>query len=163
MMEWEFDQKNKEALAHMIVIDELPFSFVENSGFNYYQRVNQPLFDVPCRGEWLHIRCATHIVNLIVQDGIKHVGKSIESIRCSVKWIKKLGTRIEIFDNCTRSASCDNTKSLVLDIPTRWNSTYNMLEVAHEYKDAFARYDLEDVEFRLHIRSKGHSVPTAKD
>ncbi|GJZ76443.1 zinc finger BED domain-containing protein RICESLEEPER 2-like protein [Tanacetum coccineum] len=76
-------------------------------------------------GEWLHIRCAAHVVNLIVQDGIKHVGSSIESIR--------------------------------------WNSTYNMLEVAHEYKDAFAMYDLEDVDFGLHIMNKGHSVPNSED
>nr|GEU54663.1 hypothetical protein [Tanacetum cinerariifolium] len=105
-------------------------------------------------GEWLHIRCVAHIVNLIVQDGIKHVGKSIESIRCALKWIKKSSTRIEKFDKCARSTRCDSTKSLVLDVPTRWNSTYNMLEVAHEYKDAFARYDLEDVDFGLHIRNK---------
>nr|GEX02679.1 zinc finger BED domain-containing protein RICESLEEPER 2-like [Tanacetum cinerariifolium] len=39
-------------------------------------------------------------------------------------------------------------------LKVRWNSTYNMLEVPHEYKDAFARYDLEDVDFRLHIRNK---------
>ena len=51
MMAWKFDQKkSKRALAHMIVVDELPFSFVENSGFRHYQKINQPLFDVPCRG-----------------------------------------------------------------------------------------------------------------
>ncbi|PWA43032.1 zinc finger BED domain-containing protein RICESLEEPER 2 [Artemisia annua] len=38
-----------------------------------------------------------------------------------------------------------------------------MLEVAHEYKDAFARYDLEDVDFGLHIMDQGHSVPTSDD
>nr|GEY22736.1 hypothetical protein [Tanacetum cinerariifolium] len=114
-------------------------------------------------GEWLHIRCATHVVKLIVQDGIKHVGSSIESIRCAVKWIKKSGTRIEKFNKYAQSARCESTKSLVIDCPTRWNSTYNMLEVAHEYKDAFARYDLEEVDFGLHIVNKGHSVPRSKD
>ncbi|GJT56771.1 zinc finger BED domain-containing protein RICESLEEPER 2-like protein [Tanacetum coccineum] len=29
--------------------DELPFSFVERDGFRHYSRINQPLFDVPCR------------------------------------------------------------------------------------------------------------------
>nr|GEY86485.1 heat shock cognate 70 kDa protein-like [Tanacetum cinerariifolium] len=114
-------------------------------------------------GEWLHIRCADYVFNLIVQDGIKHVGSSIERIRCAVKWIKKSGTRIEKFNKCARSARCESTKSLVLDCPTRWNFTYNMLEVAHEYKDAFARYDLEEVDFGLYIMNKGHSVPSSED
>ncbi|GJW99918.1 zinc finger BED domain-containing protein RICESLEEPER 2-like protein [Tanacetum coccineum] len=243
MMAWKFDQKkSKRALAHMIVVDELPFSFVHNSGFRHYQKINQPLFDVPCRGtitqeclkmyreekcklreivkknigrgvdigkeiesclnewefdnilsisvdnassndgaiefmkmilekksncllrgKWLHIRCAAHVINLIVQDGMKKVDKSIEGIRCAVKWIKKSGSRIEKFTKCAQSARCDSTKSLVLDCPTRWNSTYNMLEVAHVYEDAFARYDIEEVEFGNHIRRKGHSVPTTDD
>nr|GEX97423.1 zinc finger BED domain-containing protein RICESLEEPER 2-like [Tanacetum cinerariifolium] len=38
-----------------------------------------------------------------------------------------------------------------------------MLKVAHEYKDAFTRYDLEDVDFGLRIVNKGHSVPTSED
>ncbi|GKE33890.1 zinc finger BED domain-containing protein RICESLEEPER 2-like protein, partial [Tanacetum coccineum] len=62
-----------------------------------------------------------------------------------------------------QSARCDSTKSLILDCLTRWNSTYAMLEVAHVYEDAFARYDLEDVDFGNHIRSKDHSVPTSND
>nr|GEV47725.1 reverse transcriptase domain-containing protein [Tanacetum cinerariifolium] len=78
------------------------------------------------RGEWLHIRCEAHVVNLIVQNGIKHIGRLIESIRCTVKWIKKS-------------------------------------EVAHEYKDAFARYDLEEVDFGLRIVKRGHSVPRSED
>ncbi|GJU55718.1 zinc finger BED domain-containing protein RICESLEEPER 2-like protein [Tanacetum coccineum] len=243
MMAWKFDQnKSKRALAHMIVVDELPFSFVRNSGFRHFQRINQPEFDILCRGtitkecltmyqeeknklretlqknigrvslttdgwtsgkqksymaltahfidnEWnlvkkvlnfrkldghhgidigkrgngCNIRCAAHVINLIVQDGMKKVDNSIEGIRCAVKWIKKSGTRIEKFIKCTQSARCDSTKSLILDCPTRWNSTYAMLEVAHVYEDAFARYDLEDVDFGNHIRSNGHSVPTSND
>ncbi|GJS89440.1 zinc finger BED domain-containing protein RICESLEEPER 2-like protein, partial [Tanacetum coccineum] len=228
MMAWKFDQnKSKRALAHMIVVDELPFSFVKNSGFRHFQRINQPLFDIPCRGtitkecltmyqeeknklretlqknigrvslttdgwtsgkkksymaltahfidnewnlvkkvlnfrkldghrgidigkgvesclnewgfdnvlsisvdnasandsaidfmkmileknyncllkgKWMHIRCAAHVINLIVQDGMKKVDNSIEGIRCAVKWIKKSGTRIEKFTKCAQSS-----------------------------------------------------------
>ncbi|GJW19996.1 zinc finger BED domain-containing protein RICESLEEPER 2-like protein [Tanacetum coccineum] len=134
-----------------------------DSAITFMKLILEKYDDCLLSGEWIHIRCAAHVVNLIVQDGIKHVGRSIESIRCAVKWIKKSGTRIEKFNKCARSARCESTKSLILDCPTRWNSTYNMLEVAHEYKDAFTRYDLEEVDFGLHIRNKGHSVPGPED
>ncbi|GKD41106.1 zinc finger BED domain-containing protein RICESLEEPER 2-like protein [Tanacetum coccineum] len=115
------------------------------------------------KGKWMHIRCAAHVINLIVQDGMKKVDNSIKGIRCAVKCIKKSGTRIKKFTKCAQSARCDITKSLILDCPTRWNSTYAMLEASHVYEDAFSRYDLEDVDFGNHIRRKGHSVPTSND
>ena len=36
-----------EALARMIIIDELPFKFVEHEGFRYYSNVLQPRVTVP--------------------------------------------------------------------------------------------------------------------
>nr|GFA95423.1 zinc finger BED domain-containing protein RICESLEEPER 2-like [Tanacetum cinerariifolium] len=103
-----------------------------------------------CLNEWgfnnilsISVDNASSNDNAIVQDGIKHVGSSIESIRCAIKWIKKSGTRIEKFNKCAQSARCNSTKSLVLDCPTRWNFTYNMLKVTHEYKDAFNRAQLD--------------------
>nr|XP_016447961.1 PREDICTED: uncharacterized protein LOC107773024 [Nicotiana tabacum] len=47
---WKFDQKVvRRALIEMIVIDELPFSFVENEGFMKFMRKTQPLFRLPSR------------------------------------------------------------------------------------------------------------------
>ena len=36
----------REALARMIIVDELPFKFVEHEGFRYYSNVLQPRFTV---------------------------------------------------------------------------------------------------------------------
>ncbi|GJR89238.1 zinc finger BED domain-containing protein RICESLEEPER 2-like protein [Tanacetum coccineum] len=90
-----------------------------------------------------------------MQDGIRVSDKSIENIRYAVKWIKKLGNRIEKFKRCAEISKCDIIKNLILDVPTRWNSTYNMLEVAQAYEEAFDRYDLEDVNFGNALRKKG--------
>ncbi|GKC97687.1 zinc finger BED domain-containing protein RICESLEEPER 2-like protein [Tanacetum coccineum] len=114
-------------------------------------------------GKWIHIRCVAHILNLVVQDGIRVIDKSIANIRYAVKWIKKSGNRIEKFKRCSEIAKCDIIKNLILDVPTRWNSTYNMLEVAQAYEDAFDRYDLEDVNFGNALRKKGFLVPTLED
>ncbi|CAA3027478.1 zinc finger BED domain-containing RICESLEEPER 2-like [Olea europaea subsp. europaea] len=37
-------------------------------------------------GSYLHVRCSTHIVNLIVQEGLKEFNPSIERIRNAVKY-----------------------------------------------------------------------------
>ncbi|XP_076895205.1 zinc finger BED domain-containing protein RICESLEEPER 2-like [Bidens hawaiensis] len=113
--------------------------------------------------KWIHIRCAAHILNLVVQDGMKNVDESIENIRYVVKWVKKSGARIEKFKKCAESARCASTKELVLDVPTRWNSTYLMLDVAEAYEHAFYRFDLEDATFGNEIRKKNHLVTTSED
>uniref|UniRef100_A0A3Q7HMK2 hAT-like transposase RNase-H fold domain-containing protein n=1 Tax=Solanum lycopersicum TaxID=4081 RepID=A0A3Q7HMK2_SOLLC len=40
---------------------------------------------------------------------------------------------------------CD--KMLSLDVPTRWNSTYLMLDTAEKFEKAFERFDLYDGNF----------------
>ena len=45
LISWRFDQeKSREAFARMIVMDELPFSFIERPGFRQFMFVAQPKF-----------------------------------------------------------------------------------------------------------------------
>nr|KAJ0191201.1 hypothetical protein LSAT_V11C800389740 [Lactuca sativa] len=284
---WKFDQNEcRKALAHMLVVDELPFSFVEGTGFRYYNSVNQPLFKVPCiststtdvyqlfvdekekirnfikknvgriclttdtwtskqqscymcltahfidnewklkkkvlcfssqeshrgvdigkmvekclmeweienvftisvdnasandvaidflkksfqnsnkcllNGKWMHIRCVAHILNLVVQDGIKKVDKAVEIVRWAVKWIRQSPSRIHKFTEFAKVANPGITKHLKRDVPTRWNSTYHMLEIAQAYEKTFDRYDLEEFDFRYEIEKAGLSIPSSSN
>jgi hypothetical protein len=40
------------------------------------------------KGKFLHMRCAAHIVNLIVRDGLQEVDQSIKRVRAVVRYIK---------------------------------------------------------------------------
>ena len=42
-----FIKKIRLALARMIIVDELPFRFVEHEGFNYYMNVVESRFPIP--------------------------------------------------------------------------------------------------------------------
>ncbi|KAL5779200.1 hypothetical protein ACOSQ2_009937 [Xanthoceras sorbifolium] len=42
-------EDTRKALAEMLVVDELPFRFVEKQGFQKFCRVGMPKFDVPSR------------------------------------------------------------------------------------------------------------------
>ncbi|XP_070031712.1 zinc finger BED domain-containing protein RICESLEEPER 1-like [Nicotiana tomentosiformis] len=47
---WKFDQAlSRRALAQMIILDELPFSFVEKEGFKKFIGVTIPQFQIPSR------------------------------------------------------------------------------------------------------------------
>ncbi|KAL4587636.1 hypothetical protein LXL04_000508 [Taraxacum kok-saghyz] len=284
---WRFEQKeNRKALAYMIVVDELPFRFVEGAGFKHYNSVSQPLFKIPCRstttldvyalfeeekekigafikknkgriclttdtwtstqqscymcltahfvnnewklvkkvlnfcpqeyhrgvdigkvvetcliewgieniltisvdnasandvaieflkknfqnsnkcllnGKWTHIRCVAHVLNLVVQDGVKKVGSAVENVRWACRWIRQAPSRIDKFAKFSKLVTNGTTKHLTRDVSTRWNSTYQMLEVAQAYEKTFERYDFEESEFRTEIEKAGLSVPSASD
>lgn len=271
---WKFDQEEcRKALCRMIIIDELPFRFVEKEGFKQFMKVAQPCFRIPsrttvtrdcfdlfdeekhklmnlfketqqrvclttdtwtsvqrinymvitahwidtkwtlhkriinfcpisshrgedlakaigkCLHEWglhriftvtvdnassnnvavselskqltkwgtnlmsgshLHVRCMAHIVNLIVQDGIKEANVSIERVRQAVRYIRQSPARWLKFQECCEDENLVK-KSLCLDVPTRWNSTYMMLNRAIEYESAILDYADHDIGMTHHL------------
>ncbi|WZZ54355.1 hypothetical protein YC2023_054462 [Brassica napus] len=44
--------------------------------------------DLVCGGEFFHVRCSAHILNLIVQDGLAVIGGALQKIRESVKFVR---------------------------------------------------------------------------
>ncbi|CAN4077925.1 unnamed protein product [Withania somnifera] len=104
-------------------------------------------------GQHLHVRCMAHILNLIVQDGLKEIGKSVKRVRQAVKYIKQSPQRIAKFKECCESQLITCRKSLCLDVPTRWNSTYLMLETAQHFELAFERFSFYDNGFLDYLRT----------
>ena len=76
----------------------------------------------------------THILNLIVKDGLKGAREALSKKRGGVKYIKWSDGRIRKFEACVKSAGLDMSTSLKLDVPTRWNSMFSMLESALKYE-----------------------------
>ncbi|KAH0766223.1 hypothetical protein KY290_002212 [Solanum tuberosum] len=272
---WKFDQEEcRKALCRMVIIDELPFRFVEKEGFKQFMKVAQPCFHIPsrttvtrdcfdlfyeekhklmavfkeaqqrvslttdtwtsiqrinymvitahwidknwtlhkriinfcpisshrgedlgksiskCLHEWglhriftvtvdnassnsvaitelskqltkwgtnlmggshLHIRCMAHIVNLIVQDGTKEANVCIERVRQAVRYIRQSPARWKKFQECCENENLTK-KSLCLDVPTRWNSTYMMLNRVIEYEGAIVEYADRDIGLALHLK-----------
>ncbi|KAK9733116.1 hypothetical protein RND81_04G044500 [Saponaria officinalis] len=49
------------------------------------------------RGNYMHVRCVAHIINLIVWDGLKANKKSINKVRYAVKFSKSSPNRLQYF------------------------------------------------------------------
>ena len=114
-------------------------------------------------GDHLHVRCMAHILNLIVQDRLKEIGKSVKLVRQSVKYIKQSPARLRKFKECCESELITCKKSLCLDVPTKWNSTYSMLDIAQHFELAFERYSFKDIEYLNHLRTFGSDSFENKD
>ena len=101
-------------------------------------------------GKKFHIRCCTHILNLIVQDGLKAIDHSVIKIRDCIKYIKSSSARKERFVYCVAQVGMRGcTRGLRQDVPTRWNSTYLMLDSALFYRRALINLGLSDNDFKF--------------
>jgi hypothetical protein len=115
-------------------------------------------------GEYLHMRCVAHIINLIVMEGLKEIDISVKRVRESVKFIKGGTSRFARFKKCAELAKVQSKVFLKLDVCTRWNSTYLMLNVAQQYEKAFERYSDEDLYYKLELEGEdGPGVPDKAD
>nr|GMD81328.1 zinc finger BED domain-containing protein RICESLEEPER 2-like [Ipomoea batatas] len=72
-----------------------------------------------CDGEFFHVRCCVHILNLIVQDGLKIASVALGKIRESVKYVKGSEARMMSFQECAQRVGVNITCGLSTDVPTR--------------------------------------------
>ncbi|KAL6495696.1 hypothetical protein OROGR_030259 [Orobanche gracilis] len=105
-------------------------------------------------GKYLHLRCACHILNLIVKDGLKELNASIKSIRNVVLFIHSSPSRLSKFREFATLAKFASTSTVPMDVKTRWNATYKMLDVALKYRRVFERMSEEWLPFMNYFREK---------
>ena len=100
-------------------------------------------------GEFFHIRCYAHILNLIVQDGLKVASDALLKIRQSLHYVRASESRKKQFFQCVEQVGgIDTSIGLRSDCVTRWNSTYTMLESAINYRQDFQSLSLIDKNYK---------------
>lgn len=100
-------------------------------------------------GDMFHLRCCAHIINLIVKNGLDVVQGLIEKIRKSVLYINHSPKRNEQFERALIQNRLNPKKRVSLDVETRWNSTYDMINDALGCRVAFERLAELDCEYKL--------------
>lgn len=113
-------------------------------------------------GEHLHMRCAAHIVNLVVTQGMKEHQQSVSKLRFAVGWVKKSPGRWKKIKEAAVLEKIVTKKHLWLDSPTRWNGAFIMLDRACQYRRAFERYAKMDKSFKVDMADYG-GIPTKED
>ncbi|KAI4334919.1 hypothetical protein L6164_013620 [Bauhinia variegata] len=131
-----------------------------NVALSYLVRRLNDVHGTILKGEFMHLRCCAHILNLIVSDGLKEIDSSIERIRAAIRYVRSSPQRMSFFLQAAEYVKIDYKKKLCLDVPTRWNSTYLMLDCAEKFEKAFARLEDDDMSY---LASFGHDNPPSSD
>lgn len=136
-----------------------------NDAIKYMQRVLNESNGCIAKGEYLHMRCVAHIVNLIVSEGLKEINRSVVRVRAAVKFVKGETSRLARFKKCAELAKVQTKAFLTVDVCTRWNSTYLMLNTAQQYEKAFEMYSDEDPYYKLDLNDEkdGPGIPEKSD
>ncbi|KAH9752797.1 zinc finger BED domain-containing protein RICESLEEPER 1 [Citrus sinensis] len=131
----------RRAVTKMIIMGELPLSFVDNKGFMHFCSVAIPQFVMPSRRT----------------VGLNELHASVAAIWNAVKYVRSSTTRLQAFKQCVQQVKCPNG-TVVLDCPTRWNSTYLMLMTALKFQAAFDRMAEVDKLYEAYFLEKENNV-----
>ncbi|KAH0681794.1 hypothetical protein KY289_019546 [Solanum tuberosum] len=105
--------------------------------------------------QFLHVRCNAHILNLIVKEGLNEQIEPISHIRSAIKYVRSSSSRFATFKSVVEKVKIDTRGLVSLDVETRWNSTYTMLDKALKFEKAFARMYVDDQNYQKQCREIG--------
>lgn len=88
---------------------------------------------LPLGSQLFHLRCMTYFE---FQDAFFEIRSVLNDIRESVRFINNFEGRLMKFSEIVNSLGF-HVKKFMLDYPTRWNSTYEMLVIAFKMRDSF--------------------------
>ncbi|KAH9650090.1 BED-type domain-containing protein [Citrus sinensis] len=173
----------RRTVTKMIIMGELPLSFVYNKGFRHFCSVAIPQFVMPSRRTIdrdvmelffeekgnveefdLQQQAAGVSYNRFMDFCSKHelpglgeLHASVTVIRNVVKYVRSSSTRLRTFKQCAEQVNCPK-EIVVFDCPTRWNSTYLMLMIALKFQTAFDRMVEVDKPYEAYFAEKENNV-----
>ena len=112
---------------------------VDNASSNlttikFLQRITKDWNGIVLENEFMHMRCCAHIPNLIMGEGLKEIDAFVARVHETVRYVKSLSNRNKTFRIFMERLGMESKSLLCLDVPTRWNSTYLMLETAKNFE-----------------------------
>ncbi|CAI0401485.1 unnamed protein product [Linum tenue] len=137
----------KEWGLHKIFTITVDNASTNDSAIKYIVRKTKNSSGTILKHDFLHLRCSAHILNLILQDGMKELDESIIKIRNAVRYVRSSPTRLLNFKKCIEMEEIQYKGLVGLDVETRWNSTYVMLAAAEKFERAFAKMIGEDYKY----------------
>lgn len=83
-----------------------------------------------------HFPCFAHTLNLILQDALKNAKELIDKIKRIVSFFKRSSSGLEKLYSVQKNNLGLEPKKFIQEVPTRWNSTFYMIQRFFELQDA---------------------------
>ncbi|XP_074290537.1 zinc finger BED domain-containing protein RICESLEEPER 2-like [Silene latifolia] len=83
---------------------------------------------------------------------------AIVKVRTLCKYVRASPARMEKFKACILQEKLESKKLVCLDVETRWNSTYLMLEIAVNFKKAFGCLIVNDSNLQKEMKKVGGNI-----
>uniref|UniRef100_A0A803MR43 Transposase n=1 Tax=Chenopodium quinoa TaxID=63459 RepID=A0A803MR43_CHEQI len=87
-------------------------------------------------GDYMHMRCVAHIINLIVWDGSKKNKKSINKVRYVVRFVKSSQSRLKLFKDIAASGGIgeDDLRNYGAPLESDWKVVEGLVVFLREFK-----------------------------
>ncbi|KAF6154605.1 hypothetical protein GIB67_022340 [Kingdonia uniflora] len=92
-------------------------------------------------GQYFHVRCCCHILNLMVKDGLDVCKDALENVRQTTIYLHSLQKRYQDFTKICQALSIKSRKPPI-DVKHRWNSTYLMLNAIISLQQPITQYQM---------------------
>ncbi|KAH0670555.1 hypothetical protein KY290_025971 [Solanum tuberosum] len=89
------------------------------------------------------------------KGGLDEQIEPISHIRSAIKFVRSSSSRFATFKSVAEKVKIDTRGLVSLDVETRWNSTYTMLDKALKFEKAFARMYVDDQNYQKQCREIG--------
>jgi hypothetical protein len=125
------------------------------------QQVREYLNEQFCQdlGNDFHIRCGCHITDRAVKDSAVYMRAQLQQLRDLLKGIRLSSTIPQKFKNTQVRLGRVHLRDVpVLDVDTRWSSSFVMIKSSFELKDFWKQYAMTTpliLERRLLLRKSG--------
>ncbi|GBC32317.2 zinc finger BED domain-containing protein RICESLEEPER 2-like [Rhizophagus irregularis DAOM 181602=DAOM 197198] len=136
-IELEGSHTGKNIAEELIMINSITTDNASNNDtmFSYLELWAKDN-DIDFSGNNQQCRCFAHVVNLAVQAALKELKPEIDKIRNLIVKSRSLSQRRKKFSEISKLNGVDDLLP-ILDVPTRWNSTYDMVKRALDLKVVF--------------------------
>ncbi|XP_071932945.1 zinc finger BED domain-containing protein RICESLEEPER 2-like [Coffea arabica] len=107
-----------------------------------------------------HVNGVRHAICKYCEKDIAADPRShIDCIRAAVRYVRQSPSRLKKFKECVEIEKIECKRLLCLDVSTRWNSTYLMLDTAQRFERAFERFEEQDP----YMLQELENLPTKSD